>query len=184
MFLSLVVVLWCVDAGELIRILMDNGLQYGAKCVCIGAVDLDIVRGVADGAGDGGVVYVVEKDKGKLDELEELRKQRYGNIKPFYSPLLERIPYLPNGEFNIALLYHTLERVKPYYLTLLNETNRILRRDGKAIVVSSVKGLLSRDGIQEKDFDEAVSTTPLKLEYKVRKGKEIIAVFKRVLSDK
>ena len=169
-----------MEEGELARLLIDNGLTNGVRLACIGVEEPSLLRKLADVVGSNGVVYAVEKDKDRLAAVEEIVRNGYDNVKPFYAPLLERIPYLPNNWFNLVLLYHTPERVSPYYLTLLNETHRLLKHGGKAIVVSRVKGLLSREGVEEKELDKAISTTSFKLEHKIKKAKELVVILTRV----
>ena len=167
-----------MDSGELVSLLVEQGLTKGVKFLFLGVEDLEVLRRVSELVGGEGVVYAVDKDRERLGAVSG-----YGNVKPFFSPLLERIPYLPNSMFDMALLHHSLERVDPYYLTMLNETHRLLKGGGRAVAVARVRSLFSRTGVKEKELEKALSTTPLRLERKEKRSGEMVLVFSRTPSE-
>jgi len=160
--------------------LHEAGIERGSSCILLGVEDVDLVLEVAKLVGDEGVVYAVDNREEILDEVKRIAEEnKVKNVKTLYSRLLERIPTLPNSWFNIALLHNTFERVNPYQLTLINETHRLLKQGGKAVVITRVKSLFSRAGIPEKRVRDVISKSQFKVLKEHKHGRETVFILLR-----
>ncbi len=134
------------------------------------------MRTLSEKVGGDGLVYAVDNDE---NLLQQVKTAGLPNVKVHYSRLVERIVHLPSNYFNLVIVAYRLENVLQRR-AMLTEVNRLLMVNGKALIIARIRRLFRRRGFKEKELDDLLSKTPMKLLDRRKHGGMAVILLERV----